>query len=58
MTTNISHHIIKLIINILLIITCIWLVIINSTAWSIFILALNIVSLFLRGFLIGVDMQK
>lgn len=58
MTTNISNHIIKLIINILLTIMGIWWVAINPTVWPIFILALNIVSLFLRGVLIGVDIQK
>lgn len=58
MTTTISNHTIKLIINILLTITCIWLIVINPTIWNIIILTLNIVSLFLRGVLIGVDMQK
>ena len=58
MTTTISHHTIKLIINILLTITCIWLITINPTIWNIIILTLNIVSLFLRGVLIGIDIQK
>lgn len=51
-------HIIKLIINILLTIACIWWVAVEPTAWSISILALNIVSLFLRGVLIGISIQK
>lgn len=51
-------HIIKLIINILLTIVCVWWVIVEPTVWPISILALNIISLFLRGVLIGVDIQK
>ena len=51
-------HLIKLLINILLTITCVWWVAVEQNFWSISMLVLNISSLFLRGVLIGVDIQK
>ena len=51
-------NLIKLLINITLTIGCIWWVVEEQNFWSISMLVLNISSLFLRGVLIGVDIQK
>jgi hypothetical protein len=58
MTTNITDHIITLILNLLLTLACGWWVAVEPTPWSISILVLSSINVILKFILLGIDIKK